>query len=720
MQTNRYLLAVVSILLFSIVSQAQTNVRAWYAKGQVWVVWEAEQPFPQTYTIYKNNVEFTHIAQATAIGRPFLYECFPGTFILQTGNPDFKYKIPKPDGSYYVLAENEALFVETPLASGSAYYAVLKIGATNVVGGVNRTLNAVPYQYNPVNDPVTCHLQYSTTLPTGHKTNWYGMWAMGKQDHWAGRPDFPVMANAFKNGMPAMFIVSEALGMDTTGGKRIPLTNWFHGGGGNASQMMANRFQQFNTAPGLGITAAHNDDFPHILIYEGDTTFSSARSLWFGWTKGHNPFNPGYNPGPNDTVINYTQRRILWINEWLVKNYRVDPNHIALQGYSMGSAGASALGKAYPNRFSTVCAFNNGFRAGSEPTSENIVGTIEENLPTNLRRENGEVVRVNEVFDMTTPSSPARDFPLFRTWAGKKDINVRMHWGPDLVAQYRAADSLGLGAQISWDEREHTYPELGMYWINGEAADQQTLRDNTAFQELYSNNQTYPAFFNHRLDPDNNDPGVGLPGINNGDGDNWGTWGGYHNWDLNTLTDTPDEWEATAWLTDEALFSHDNCPQQELTSDIAIRKPQAFLPQAGTPINWQVEDAATQEILQTGFTLPKARNLIVLEQVTVYREDIRKVRIRVTYGSGTHEEKGYPGAMLQPNPANTDTWLNFNAEQPLLAVLNVYNNLGVLVQTLQVDIQAGNNRLHIPLNQLPQGIYYVRLGMGNVWEGGDC
>jgi hypothetical protein len=100
----------------------------------------------------------------------------------------------------------------------------------------------------------------------------------------------------------------------------------------------------------------------------------------------------------------------------------------------MGSGGASALGKAFPNYFSTVCAFNNGFRGALEPIAENIVGTIAENLPTNLRRANGEVVRINDVFDMTTPISPVRDLPLFRTWAGKQDNNDRMHWGPDLVA----------------------------------------------------------------------------------------------------------------------------------------------------------------------------------------------------------------------------------------------------------------------------------------------
>lgn len=706
-------------LLWAIGAAAQTNVRAWYAKGQVWVVWEVSQPLPQTYTIYKNNVAFTNISQATAIGRPFLYEFFPGTYFVQTGNPNFRYKIPAPDGSIYTLAGNEALFVETPMAAGAAYYAVVRTGQNSVTAGVNGTPNAVPFQFDPQNDPVTCHLQFTDTLVSGHKTNWYSMWVLGKQDHWAGRPDFPVMANIYKNGMPAMFIVSESLTMDTTDGKRIPLTNWFHGGGGSAENHIANRNPQFNVEPLKGITASHNDDFPHVLINEGDTIFNSSRSLWFGWTKAHNPFNPGFDADPGDTVINYTQRRILWINDWLIKNYRVDPNRVALQGYSMGSAGASALGKAFPNRFSTVCAFNNGFRAALEPTSEAIVGSIAENLPTNLRRAGGEVVRINEVFDLTTPTSPFRDFPLFRTWAGKRDENDRMHWGPDLVAQYRKADSLGLGTQICWDERPHTYTSLGYHWIEGEGNTQQTFRDNTAFQENFARNQSYPAFFNHRLDPQNKQPGLGMQGINNGDGDNWGAWGGYHNWDLNTLKDEADEWAVTAWLTDGAAFGPDNCPQQQLTADLAIRKPQGFLPPPGTPINWQVIDLANQAVLQNGFTLVRPNGLIVLDQVVVYRGDIRKVRIQVTFGSSTSETAGFYGSVIQPNPTRDFARLQLSAEHPASGELSLLNAAGISVFTRYLELQEGINQLELNLQHLPPGLYFVRLVAGEkqgVWR----
>lgn len=37
-------------------------------------------------------------------------------------------------------------------------------------------------------------------------------------------------------------------------------------------------------------------------------------------------------------------------------------------------------------------------------------------------------------------------------------------------------------------------------------------------------------------------------GINNGDGDNWGAWGGYHRWDSDNITELPGGWSVVAWL----------------------------------------------------------------------------------------------------------------------------------------------------------------------------
>ncbi len=688
-------------LLFATFTFSQTNVRAWYAQGQVWVVWQTAQPFPETFAVYKKNTAFSNVSQATVIGRLYQYEYLPGTYLQQTLNPNFTYKIPKPDGSIYTLAPGEGLFVETTINSGSAFYAVVEWGNTAVTAGVNITQNAVPFNYDPVNEPVNCHLQLTTTLPTGHKTNWYSMWAMGRQEQWAGRPDFPVMANAFKNGMPSMFIVSEAIGLDTSGGKKVPMTHWFHGGGMVASQFLANDFKAFNIEPKQGISVAHNDDFAVKTISDGDTVFTAGRSLWFGWAKAHNPFNPGFDAGPGDTVINYTQRRILWINNWLINHYNIDPDRVALQGYSMGSAGASALGKTFPKQFSTVCTFNNGFRAAIDDASQHIMGSIDENLPTNLRRAANDVVHINEVYDLNSRTSPYRDFPLFRTWAGKNDANDRMHWGPDVVAQYRKADSLGWGTQISWDERPHVYDNLGMHWIIDFPADQQTVRDNLAFQENFNSKQSYPAFFNHRLEPLNNDPGIGTYGINNGDGDNWGTWGGWHNWDLSSITDEPGKWELTAWLTGNAVFANDICPENALLSDLAIRKPQQFKPTPGKMLEWRVRDAANNQVIQAGQTTVRPDGLVVVPQIFVTKETFRKIRIQVFDPTVATQELKEETSDLSVFPNPTSGMLFFKNE---FESVRVFDLNGKIVLEKQ-----GFGETELDVSSLQNGLYFLEI-----------
>lgn len=687
---------------------AQTNVRAWYANGQVWIVWQAQLPLQETYGIYKNGSSFSNTSQATVIGRPFAYEYLPGTFIEQTGNKAFTYTIPKPDGSTYTLAPGEGLFVETVTSSGAAYYAVVAWGKTAISPGVNITPSAVNYTYDPVKEPVTCHLQLANTLNGGYKARWYSMWLLGKQDLQAGRPDFPVMANVFKNGMPAMFIVSEALNMDTSRGKLIPATHWLHGGGGSAIQHTADKTDQFNIAPKLGISVSHTDDLVQKIVHEGDTVITSGRTSWFGWVKSHNSFNPGFQAGPGDTIINYTQRRILWINAWIIKNYQVDPNRVALQGYSMGSGGVSALGKAFPSLFSTVSAFNNGFRRSQEETITQIQGTVEANLPTNLRYKNNQAVHFNEVMDMHTLISSSRDLPIFRTWAGKNDINDRMHWGPDLVAQYRKVDSLGYGMQISWDERPHTYETLGYHWIQSNTA--QTTLDNLATQELYNSKQSYPAFFNHRLDSNNNDPGTGKMGINNGDGDNWGTWGGYHRWDINNVVDRNEVWSVVAWLESGAVFGNDNCPVDALSADLAIRRPQVFKLGASRPLSWQVTDAVSGDVIQQGKTVPRADSLVVLPKVTVYKENVRKVRIRVFDPFvATKNVAGDAKQKLQiaPNPSSGLALLTFLSEKETLAEVNAVATNGSTT-SFQAQLKAGENQIPLSaFDHLPAGFYVV-------------
>ncbi len=693
---------------------SQTNVRAWYADGQVWVVWEVSLPLPETYAVYAKPTPFSNAADATLIGRLFAWE-YGGGALKEQVDPSATFRIPDGQGGEYHLAANEALFVATPHQAGALWIGVVPWGETSVTQGINLTQSSVPFSYDPVGDPVECHLQavFPSPFAPSYTCLAYFMWADGRQNQWENRPDFPVMANAAKNGMPSLFIVSAPPGLDTT--HPFPLTVWLHGGGGQAHQSIPGSRQIVNLLPKQGVLLAHNDD---LYGYRGPNPPNSDNPSWhFGWRKNYDPFSPDNTPTEVDTIINYTQRRYIWIDEWLIRHFNIDPNRINLNGHSMGSAGATALGKVYPDHYATVTIFNNGF-GGSAP-GEGIFtfGPADYNFPTNLVNREGETVRHLDVWNLIDNCSPQRDLPLFRSFHGKNDTNGTMEWDAYVVENYRKADSLGIGAQLMWSERSHGIdegPNYDDHWHDGNLPTQQTVVDDVAYEENLRADISFPAFFNNRLDPAAHDPGDGTPGTGpNGVGDDWGSWGGYHRWDQNSVEDTPGQWSVVAWLESAAVFGNDNCPEDQLTADLAVRKPHQFKPPTGKMLTWQAEDAATGNILQTGIAAVQEDSLVVIPQIIVYREAIRKVRITTTDPLvGTAAPATGPfNLVIAPNPSSDEATLYIKAETSETAEIEAISTNGQIA-VFRTMLHGGNNRLALsPFRDLPAGFYTIAVRM---------
>ena len=696
---------------------AQTNVRGWYADGQVWVVWEVAAPLPDWYEVYARPNVFTSTNDGVRVGRlhKFEYGC---AALKEQVAPIITPRIPGPLGlGQYQLAANEALFVFTPHQGGALYFAVVAADSTVVTFGQNITALPVNFQYNPVSDPVECHLQavFPSPFAAGFNCLAYMMWADGRQNQWESRPDFPIMANAAKNGMPSLFMISAPVGLDTV--QPFPMSIWLHGGGGTARQSLAGSRMEIDIRPDAGILLTHDDN---LLGWRDTVQPNPEMPTWhFGWRKNYDPFHAGNLPAEPDTIVNYTQRRYWWIDSWLLKHFNIDSTRIQIHGHSMGSAGSTALAKCNPGHYASVTIFNNGF-AGPEPTSNvAVLGEPALDFPTNLTNRAGETIHLKALFNLLDNCSPERDLPLIRHWHSKNDDNGTMHWSPYVVENFRKADSLGIGVQNMWSERAHgvdTGPDYNDHWVSGIPADQQTALDNVSFPESrFRSNQSFPAFFNHRLDPQNNDPGSGLIGINNGDGDNWGAWGGYHRWDSDNIVDLPGGWAAVAWLESNAVYANDNCPDISLTADVAIRRPQQFKPATGMPLLWQVRDINTANVLQFGQTTVQTDDLVVIPQVEVFRENIRRVRIVVVDPNVSTAESpaALQGLQVLPNPSGESAELVF--ENPGTGGdVNLYvSDISGKQQSITVALSAGSNR--IPLKQwknLPQGLYFLQIDTG--------
>lgn len=706
------------LLTFTLVSSfSQTNVRGWYADGQVWIVWEESGAAPETYAIYADPVAFSSTNDATLIGRLFPEEWKPGAMRQQIDSSS-TYRIPDGAGGLYQLADNEGLFVATPHQAGALWVAVVKWGDTAVFAGDNITDAAVPFAYNPAADPVECHFQGAWISSPGYATLIFYMWSDGRQNHWEGRPDFPITANQAKNGMPYFFLVSGPTDIDTT--QAIPATIWLHGGGGTAIQSLPDGRPIINLFPEEGLLVAHNDDlFGYIL-----STYPSFETVsWhFGWRKNYDPFSTSNLPTALDTVINYTQRRYIWIDQWLERRFNVDPNRININGHSMGSAGTTALAKAYPDHYASASIFNNGF-GGPEDSSyvaAVLWGPTWENFPTNLVNPAGETVHVGELFNLTDRISPLRDLPLMRSWHGKNDNNGTMRWDAYVVEQYRAADSMGFGMQLMWSERDHgidTGPALGDHWAHGNLPTQQTILEDVAYEEAnFRSDVSFPAFFNHRLDPNAGDPGDGTQGTDgSGVGDDWGAWGGYHRWDWNDIIDEPDVWEVSAWLESNAVFANDNCPVEQLTADMYIRKPRQFKPfgDLGTLVAWNVTDEGNGEELQSGVVgVLLADTAVVIPEVVVYREGIRRVRIKVWGPVGSVKsilEQQFEMTLL-PNPSRGEATLRIYSKKEMNALIRVHSLDGQCYLTQETRLMEKENRVALKgLETLPAGMYVVEV-----------
>lgn len=692
---------------------SQTNVRAWYRDGQVWVVWEAGFPAPDYYSVYAGTSAFTDVKNGFRLGKLHKFE-YGVVALKEQLDTSATPRIPGPAGTgKYQLQSNEALFVFTPHQLGALFFAVVADNDSTVTAGQNITASAVQFGYNPVNDPVECHLQATFPSPfaTGYICQAYLMWVDGRQAQWDNRPDFPVMANAAKNGAPHLFLISAPITLDTT--KPFALTVWLHGGGGTARQSLAGSRKEVGLDPKDGLLLAHDDN---MIGIRGINPPSLENPTWhFGWRKNYDPFTSDNLPTSTDTIVNYTQRRYIWIDEWLMSRFNIDPHRIHIVGHSMGSAGTTALAKCYPAHYASVTIFNNGFGGPLSGTNVAILGDSTQNFPTNLKNRDNQTVHLRNLFNLIDNCAPVRDWPLFRHWHSKNDDNGTMRWDAYVVENFQHTDAAGIGIQQMWSERGHgmdTGPDYNDHWIKGTQPAQNTAIDNVSWAELrYKNNQSFPAFFNHRLDPENNDPGSGLIGINNGDGDNWGAWGGYHRWDTDNIIDETDQWQVDAWLESGAVFSNDNCPHDELTADLAIRRPQQFKPQSGKPVHYTVTSINNGALLATGNTVVQADNLVVLEDITLYREAIRRVRINISDPSSGTQPLGESVQSMRvvPNPSSAQAQLQFESSTSMAAQIYVLGQHGRVVKT-NINLQAGINQVSLERwGSLPAGLYLVEI-----------
>lgn len=694
-------------------SVSGTNVTAHNANGQVWVVWNVEPAvlnncvptatpvlsngvptsiadcLPQTYAIYWSENPVTNTASAVLAGRLFAQE-WSGAILRDNVKASFGaeptgFRIPNGAGGYRVLGMNEGVFVHTVRSNFAGYYAVRPWGETNVpVEWRSGPVNAI---FSPT-DPPTCHLQASGTNQ-GYLVEWWTMWADGDTNLAAARPDFPIMENERRRGIPHNFSVT----MPRSGllpATPIPACIAFHSGDGQAKMWLPenNGFTSIGLAPVGELLIAVEDRF--FSTKNGMVDAESITST--GYVPMFDPFfnhqispvfasPPHMLPTTNDVIVPYPLYRLNWTLDWLYAHKNVDSNRVALVGHSGGSKGSLLWSHASPERFAAVGLYNPAL--GEFPvTDARYIGTREQNLPMLLTNHLGRLVRALDIHQFAASYSPRRDLPFTRIFLGKREENWvtdnNQDGRADPEVAYRQCDTLGLGAALFWDLRSHgmdtwtfvtlsndianprkCFPNLttnvsGAWSINDlwvPTLSTQYRRDDATNQIRHRADVSYPAFFNCALRGGHGDPGFVIYTNNSvfydgfidydglvtttecrppSTGDDRGTWGGYFDWET-FVTDTPTNWAAVVFLVGppSAFSNVEICPDPSRIVDVAIRRPQRFTPAPGALLNWELRRTDNNSLLQSGTTTVDSDGLVIVPNLTIFR-DPQRARLEIS------------------------------------------------------------------------------------------
>lgn len=313
-----------------------------------------------------------------------------------------------------------------------------------------------------------------------------------------------------------------------------------------------------------------------------------------------------------------------------------------------------------------------------------------------LTTRTGGEVRFNDFYDLRREIHPVRDLPPMQFWYGLREQNWSEDFDhttrPDVQEILEVSDAGGTGAVLYWDVRKHgvdTWTFLAGcgftpadYWVPSAAL--QTRRDDPDTLARHRRTESWPAF--HRLagrtghdDPGVPDYGVTPPFFDTFSpwsdptpnpcwpepeitgGDLRGTWGGWFDWvngvpatDERALRETPDLWAATLFLTADRDGAGtvltpgiDECPSNILTADVAIRRPQSFLPAAGVGVEWMNCEQTTRRVLQAGRVTVGADTVVGIPDVAVPKAPAAVRLVVATQLDFGDAPAGYPVSLAE-------------------------------------------------------------------------
>jgi hypothetical protein len=530
--------------------------------GQVFLTWkEEETPDGTTFNVYVDKKPIADITKARCVGHHI--ECHsardwwedPASFTKDTpaGKP-VGYLI---DASGQRLDPHDGLFVYTVHKNekGKLYFAVTTTnekGQENrqVIAGINSLLsfiNATPGKLKPI-------WQHEGPEPAQGiakgKAMWLNLHAKGGVVENMEYLVFGDETMGWRAGLPVKFSV------------RI-------------------RKDELEVRPTDRVWINR----PHLEA--GDGGMPAIWTFWYGYNS--NIFDRSLME--KGQPINYTERRLLWMLDWIQDYYQPDPNRWYCSGSSMGGCGTISFGLRHPELFAALHAHvpivsYTYLGAGSahrlEPSCW--VGPI----PDDLKTSEG-VPLLKQMNSVDFVSQTKADLPYLFLINGRKDASIPWENNPPF---YRALSAAQQGFSAYWDNGTH--PTSG----NNAPEDVKGWPERLRRFRL---NESFPAFTNTSC---NRNPGNGQP--EDGDTIGWINRG----MDWKDIEDTRDRYAVT-------IIANYNGLQYPVQTDMTLRRVQNFKPRAlkrlqvriGENAPLYVEVRADGSIEIPGIVIPSANGV---------------------------------------------------------------------------------------------------------------
>lgn len=539
-----------------------TGIKAVHRNGQTFVTWkdaaEGEAGAKFRYSLYRSDQPITpaNLAQAEL--------CYPGVVnnsAKQLGNAFNAKDRLDPAKPTFVIEEGgtplpmwSGLAVRTALKEGKSYYAVVAtdpkyqpVGA--IVPGESATTEAVEEKVAPIR-PIKIG---------DSKTR--GQWAKSSS---------------------------------ITGTTNLPLHLSLHGSQstGGAAGDHGDLYIYFGTPemgwrdglPGIfSLTEGRGKTENRLILFVRDAIENlngdrAIETCWFGYycvPQGATHKEPRAYP--------FTENRLAWIIDWVVKTYKADPLRIYSGGQSMGGMGSTQFAFRHPEIFAAVYPRLGRVRQSWLPA----VGLA---LPSSIHKSSwkkpapmadGNTDYFQDHMDsIKFVKAHPEDLPFYAFSFGRQDTVDTWQGNIEMVNALTAGHH---GFAFAWKNCGHS-SEIGP------AAE---LLNKYYGSEKFARNRSYPAFGNSSINSN----------MGNGDKDDGDLEGGVNlGFIWSGVADEPDRWSVKV---------SNDLAKATMTVDVTPRNCQKFKAKAGEKLKWTTSAGASGE------TTADPWGLVTVEKVVV-------------------------------------------------------------------------------------------------------